>query len=254
MDTLIGTNTAGAKNMADVAMGEGAASLRQQPLVMQLGSAFSELPTEGPGLTGPGAPVVKTLGSWVNYISGAAGQGKQFNDSDIKNAEKITKLVEQMKNESANASKAGQTLGAYEAIGNMIPNIELSRPGIADNFASIVVQNRAKADMADYAKDWMGRAQRINPSMAVPASSMIQEAFTRDHGPQLEADRKAISSMFLTPVTRGGDPIKDQKTGREVNWFQYISQNGDKLTQDEKFLIEKRFGNGILRYFPNVRR
>jgi hypothetical protein len=60
--------------------------------------------------------------------------------------------------------------------------------------------------------------------------------------------------MFLTPVTRGGDPIKDPTSGREVNWYQYITQNGDKLTQDEKFLIEKRFGNGILRYFPNVRR
>jgi hypothetical protein len=254
MNSLIGTNTAGAKNMADVASAEGAAALRQQPLVMQLGSAFADLPTEGPGVTGPGAPVIKTLGSWVNYISEGLGQGKQFNDADIKNAEKITKLVEQMKNESANASKAGQTLGAYEAIGNMIPNITLSRPGIADNFASIVVQNRAKADMADYARDWMARAQRINPSMAVPASSMIQEAFTKDHGPQLEADRKSISNMFLTPVTRGGDAIKDPTTGREINWFQYITQNGDKLTPDEKFLIEKRFGNGILRYFPNVRR
>jgi hypothetical protein len=251
MESLIGTNTAGSKNMAEAALAEGAAALRQQPLVMQLGSAFADLPTEGPGLTGPGAPVIKTLGSWVNYISEGIGQGKQFNDADIKNAEKITKIVEQMKNES---SKANQTLGAYEAIGNMIPNITLSRPGIADNFASIVVQNRAKADMADYAKDWMARAQRINPSMAVPASSMIQESFTRDHGPQLENDRKMISSMFLTPVTRGGDPIKDPTSGREVNWYQYITQNGDKLTQDEKFLIEKRFGNGILRYFPNVRR
>ena len=254
MDSLIGTNTAGSKNLAQDAILRGNAALEQRPLIMKLGSQVAGLPTEGPGLTGPGAPIVKAIGSGVNYLSGLVGQGDQFNEKDISRAEEIKKTVAQMRSLAAQSADAGKTLGGYQAISEQIPDIESSRSGFVNNFASIVVKNQAEADMAEYAQDWMKKAAQINPSMVVPASAMIREAFTKDHGPQLEAERKSIASMFMQPVMRGGKPVKDPETGRDINWYQYISENAKNLTDSEKVLIEKRFGNGILRYFPEVKR
>ena len=108
--------------------------------------------------------------------------------------------------------------------------------------------------MAEFAKDWLGRAQRIQPNLTSAASSMIPEMFTKTYGPKLEADRKAIASMFMQPVLRGGQPVIDPETKRPMNWFQYVSKNASNLTPAEKSAIEKRYGEGILRYFPEVRR
>ena len=46
----------------------------------------------------------------------------------------------------------------------------------------------------------------------------------------------------------------DEKSGRPMNWIQYVSKYGASLPEETKVAIEKEWGPGILRYFPAVTR
>ena len=148
-------------------------------------------------------------------------------------------------------SGAGQhALGAIEEFEQMFPSGKATREGIAANLASILMMNQKEQDKIHYFENWKNVAQEANPSLATASGALADTAFSEKYNKQYAREVKQIEKMFLTDVPGAKDP----ETGRPMNWFTYIQKHGDDLSPDEKALIEKKFGDGILRYFTSVQR
>jgi hypothetical protein len=253
IDKRIGTDTSGIKDEFAIKNERAKESLEQRPLLMQLGAAFAGLPKESLMATGAAAPVASTLAGWGNSILKVVGASPVVNEKDIARAEKIQKITAQINKEVTEGS-GQKSYSAYNAISKMFPTMGTSGEGVADNFASIVVANQLPDDENRFAQEWFRKAGKINPTYAITTGPAVSEAFKDKYGAIYERDRKAISSMFSDPVMQGGKPLLDPDTKRPVNWFQYISEHGGKLKPEIKKAIEGRYGEGILRYFPEVSR
>ena len=220
---------------------------------MQLGAAFAGLPKESPMATGAAAPVASTLAGWGNSILKTVGLSPVVNEKDIARAEKIQKITAQINKEVTEGS-GQKSYNAYNAMGKMFPSMGTSGEGFADNFASIVIANQMPEDENRFAQEWLKSASKINPTYAVTTGPAVSEAFKDKYGAIYENDRRSIASMFKDTVMQGGKPLLDPDTKRPVNWFQYVSEHGGKLKPEIKKAIEGRYGEGILRYFPEVTR
>jgi hypothetical protein len=249
----IGTDTSAIKDEFAIKNDRAKESLEQRPLLMQLGAAFAGLPKESLMATGAAAPVASTLAGWGNSILKAVGASPVVNEKDIARAEKIQKITAQINKEVTEGS-GQKSYSAYNAMSKMFPTMGTSGEGVADNFASIVVANQMPDDENRFAQEWFKSASKINPTYAVTTGPAVSEAFKDKYGAIYERDRKAIASMFTDPVMQGGKPLLDPDTKRPVNWFQYISEHGGKIKPEIKRAIESRYGEGILRYFPEVSR
>jgi hypothetical protein len=249
----IGTDTSAIKDEFAIKNDRAKESLEQRPLLMQVGAAFAGLPKESLMATGAAAPVASTLAGWGNSILQTVGLSPIVNKKDIARAEKIQKVTSQI-NKEVTESSGQKSYGAYNAMSKMFPSMGTSGEGFADNFASIVVANQMPEDENRFAQEWFKSARKINPTYAITTGPAVSEAFKDKYGAIYERDRKAIASMFSDNVMQGGKPLLDPDTKRPVNWFQYISEHGGKLKPEIKKAIEGRYGEGILRYFPEVTR
>lgn len=250
----IGTDTSAVRDEFAVKAQRAQESREQKPLLMELGAAFSGLPAESIMASGSGAPVATTLGGWANWLAGAVGASPVVNPEDIARAEKIQKVTAQM-NKAATETSGQKSYSAYDAMGKMFPTMATSREGTAENFANIVVTNQMPDDENRFGQDWFNKAKKINSAYAITTGPAVSEAFKDKFAPVYEQEKKAIKSMFLDPVVKkGGEPVLDPKTGRPMNYFQYISEQGKNFSPEIKKAIESRYGEGILRYFPNVAR
>jgi len=253
IDKRIGTDTSGIKDEFAIKNDRAKESLEQRPLLMQLGAAFAGLPKESPMATGAAAPVASTLAGWGNSILKTVGLSPVVNEKDIARAEKIQKITAQINKEVTEGS-GQKSYNAYNAMGKMFPSMGTSGEGFADNFASIVIANQMPEDENRFAQEWLKSASKINPTYAVTTGPAVSEAFKDKYGAIYENDRRSIASMFKDTVMQGGKPLLDPDTKRPVNWFQYVSEHGGKLKPEIKKAIEGRYGEGILRYFPEVTR
>jgi hypothetical protein len=253
IDKRIGTDTSGIKDEFAIKNERAKESLEQRPLLMQLGAAFAGLPKESLMASGAAAPVASTLAGWGNSILKTVGASPVVNEKDIARAEKIQKITAQINKEVTEGS-GQKSYSAYNAMSKMFPTMGTSGEGVADNFASIVIANQLPDDENRFAQEWFKKAGKINPTYAIATGPAVSEAFKDKYGAIYERDRKAIASMFSDPVMQGGKPLLDPDTKRPVNWFQYISEHGGKIKPEIKKAIEGRYGEGILRYFPEVTR
>ena len=225
----------------------------QKPIVMEFAEAFSRLPEKGPAAPGPLQPTITKGASVLNNVLNLFNMQEAFNPTDIGTADEIRKIGVRMQKQMAEA--AGQrSYSAFNELASGTPSGATTREGIAKNMASIIVNNQKDIDKQPFFNQWYEDASRRNPSRAWKTGSLADSAFNEAYNSQYEQDRKSIEDMFLTPVQSGGKPIMDEKSGRPMNWIQYVSKYGASLPEETKVAIEKEWGPGILRYFPAVTR
>lgn len=225
----------------------------QKPIVMEFAEAFSRLPEKGPAAPGPLQPAITKGASILNNVLNLFNMQEAFNPTDIGTADEIRKIGVRMQKQMAEA--AGQrSYSAFNELASGTPSGATTREGIAKNMASIIVNNQKDIDKQPFFNQWYEDASRRNPSRAWKTGSLADSAFNEAYNSRYEQDRKSIEDMFLTPVQSGGKPIMDEKSGRPMNWIQYVSKYGSSLPEETKVAIEKEWGPGILRYFPSVTR
>jgi hypothetical protein len=250
----IGTDTSAIKDEFTAKTARAQDSREQKPLLMELGSAFAGLPAESLMASGAGAPVATTLAGWGNWLAGAVGASPVVQPADIARAEKIQKVTAQM-NKAVNEASGQKSYSAYESMGKMFPTMATSREGMAENFANIVVTNQMPDDENRFAQDWFKKANKVNPAYAVASGPAVSEAFKDKFSPLYEKEKKAIAGMFLEPVMKkNGEQVLDPETKRPMNYFQYVSNYGKDFSPEVKKAIETKYGEGVLRYFPNIAR
>jgi hypothetical protein len=178
-----------------------------------------------------------------------------LNQADIDRATAIDKLTSQMKAQAS--EQTGQrSYSALQELGSLAPTIGTPKGGGAKNLAAIIVANQSKIDEDLFAKGLLDRADEANKTNARYTGQVIRELFTNRFSSKLEQERDSIAKMFSTNYTEGGKPVLEPGTNRPVNWMNWLSnpKNAESLSRQEQAQIEKRFGEGILRYFPGVRR
>jgi len=231
------------------------AAANQRSLLFQFAGAYAGLPDKGPMTPGAFAPAVRTVGEGIQSGLETIGVKGPLNKADIGRAVTIDKVTAEMKARAS--TEAGQrSYAAFNEMGARAPTLGTPKAGGAKTMASIIVNNQAAIDEDLFAKNLLDKADENNKFNARYTGQVINEMFTKRFGPKLEQDRDAIATMFTEPVKFGGKVLKDPETNRPINWMQWLSdpKNAASLDKSEQAIIEKRFGEGILRYFPGVRR
>ena len=249
VEKLTGTDVRGQEKFFGEQEQRSKAANTLKPLALELSTAFGSLPKTGPLAPGAAQPRVASLAEWANSLAQTFGLERPANPQDLSYLNQIKKITGQMKTQAT--SGAGQhALGAIEEFEQMFPSGKATREGIAANLASILMMNQKEQDKIHYFENWKNVAQEANPSLATASGALADTAFSEKYNKQYAREVKQIEKMFLTDVPGAKDP----ETGRPMNWFTYIQKHGDDLSPDEKALIEKKFGDGILRYFTSVQR
>jgi hypothetical protein len=230
-------------------------ALDQRPLLFQFANAYSGLPDKGPMTPSAVTPVVRNVGEIAQGIFKTFGMTGPLNQADIDRAVAIDKLTSQMKAQAS--EQTGQrSYSALQELGTLAPTIGTPKGGGAKNLAAIIVANQSKIDEDLFAKGLLDRADEANKTNARYTGQVIRELFTNRFSSKQEQERDSIAKMFTENFTLGGKPVLEPGTKRPVKWMNWLSdpKNAESLSRREQVEIEKRFGEGILRYFPGVRR
>ena len=249
VEKLTGTDVRGQEKFFGEQEQRSKAANTLKPLALELATAFGSLPKTGPLAPGAAQPKVASLAEWANSIAQTFGFDRPANAQDLSYLNQIKKITGQMKTQ-ATAGAGQHALGAIEEFEQMFPSGRATREGIAANLASILMMNQKEQDKIHYFENWKNVAQEANPTLATQSGALADTFFNEKYNRQYAKEAKQIEKMFLTDVPGAKDP----ETGRPMNWFTYIQKHGDDLSPDEKSLIEKKFGDGILRYFTSVQR
>ena len=249
LNTLVGTDITGQEKFFRDQESISAGAATQKPLSAELATAFSRLPTTGPLAPGAAQPKVASVAEWANSIANIFGQKGPVNQADLATLDQINKLTAQLK-AAATASNDQRALGALAEFEKMFPTGKATRGGIAKNLSAILMMNQKELDKIHYFDDWKRTAAGINPTLAAASGAMANTTFNEKYNAQYDKEVKQIEKMLMTDVPGAKDP----QTGRPMNWFAYLSEHGGELSPSEKKLVESKFGDGILRYFPSVQR
>lgn len=220
---------------------------------MEFAEAFSRLPEKGPLAPGAFNPFSVEAFGKLNSLMTSLGKDPLVSTEDLGTADDIAKIGRRMQGKLAE-SGGQKSYAAFNDLASGVPSGATTRAGIAKNMSSIIVNNQKELDKQNYFTQWFEDAKTVNPTYASKSGSLADSQFNISYDAVYEKDRKAIEDMFLTPVKSGGKPIIDEKTGRPMNWVSYITRYGSQLPDETKALIEKEWGDGVLRYFPSVER
>jgi len=226
---------------------------------MQFFAAGSSLPDKGPMSLGTLGPVMQSGSSALNSLLQTLNLDPAVNPTDLATAEKIRKLVETM-NQAASTEAGQKSYSAYASLGNRFPQMSSSREGFAANGADILVNNQKEIALSRFASNWLKNALSENPTLGRYSDRNLITKFNEKFGDQFENDRKSLKRMFLdnvtkyNPATKKQEPVIDTDTNRPITWASWINKHGTDLDKSEIALIEKKFGEGILQYYPGVKR
>ena len=235
----------------------GLAARNQQPRLLELSALASGLP-RGESLfqSGKFNEFRTSLAAYLSDIARAGGL-RGVSSEDLADTETINKLIASLRNEAT--TDAGQTaFRAISEIGQAFPSLAATAGAQAKIMAMLMRVNQREIDKNQLFQQALAVAESTPYGKTVgrKTGTGLNEAFDRAYGPAFYTpEEHNMERMFNegpvgadgNNIGPNGQPVPPGEQG--VTWMQWLRANGKNLSREDRDVIEKEFGKGLLRYY-----